>query len=617
MVLKAPTAAPVASRREKPIDLFGPWRRLNERIRQIDWRVLYEEGLRQAAAMKEEDKIVCSVRVVDDDGELVRSGVVQVLRVEEPLTGDELEAGESAGDRSEKEALLRANLAESNPASFSRESGLDGMKVLVRVKADGYPPLQKDAVELRRGEMRIEIKLRSKPVTIVHVRNALSEEPVTGARVEIRPALEADGTRRKVVTISGEEREPGKYILRGFPQGKYDLTVESARFRPILREGIELGEELEIWAHAREKVRTGSMVVKVFGPEGKPWAETEVVARVNGMLIHRTTDKEGLCRFEDLLPGEYAFLLPLKKVPVAVARFVGESTYLVRPGSEGRATLGSPPDSAKLTVVVRDPFGAPLPDVFVRIEGLRNFIARTGRHGQAEFPGIPPGSYRLALRGARGGLRDPQGKGSENSQGGLSEGPLPDLWVFEKEIEVEDGQARREEVKLGRAVVRGRVIAADLSGLIILASSADRVAAVAPDADGRFAFLEVPPGKIVLSTGGEVAGFVLKRKIAVEAPEVGDPPEVEIRLTALGTVWVLVTDGDGKPVSGTKVISLGPQGEVNLTQRSAGLRGGEFVGLLDPGPNRLKVIAPGRDPHEQEINVRAGEKERVEVVLSP
>ncbi len=552
----------------------------------------------------EESAAVCKVLVVDEDGEPVRWGVVQVLRVKETVPEGAVAPGSSAEAAGVKQVIFRGDLSDENPAAFRIAPEHLGVPLLARVSADGYPPFEKEDLEIRDGRDSIRIAMRSRGAATIRLLDAVTGEPAPSLRVKAVPGAGEDGHRRPGLAIVAREVEAGVHSIRGIDEGNYDLAVYSPRTVAILKEDIELRDDILLWVHAADEnpagtsavaaaKRTGAIAVAVFDTEGMPWPGVEVNARVEGKILSRNTDDAGRCRFEDLADGQQTFFLPLKEEPPSVGTFIGERSIAVRPGRERHVVLGSPRDCETLEVDVEDPRGAPLPGVVVRIEGTRFFIARTGPDGRAVFRPIPPGGYSLAL-------------------------PVEEkksAWVREEEVLVRSGEANHLRIQIGTATVRGRIRSLQPGGFHVLARMKDRVAAHAVGTDGVFEFPAALPGKLLLSATGDERGFLYKRRIVVDVPERGDLKDVEIRLEGLGALRVDVSLADGRPVPGVRVAAVGAAGTTQLPRRSSGMRAAEFGGLVEPEAIRVVVSIKDRPEIERWVDVQPGEDERLEVIV--
>jgi hypothetical protein len=59
-----------------------------------------------------------------------------------------------------------------NPVPFTIAPHLLDHPLLLRVHADGYPPLERADLVLTAGEKTVEIRLRSRPVAAIKLRDA-------------------------------------------------------------------------------------------------------------------------------------------------------------------------------------------------------------------------------------------------------------------------------------------------------------------------------------------------------------------------------------------------------------------------------------------------------------
>jgi hypothetical protein len=437
----------------------------------------------------------------------------------------------------------------------------------------------------------------------VKILDALTGNPVSGARVEARPRGQDASRREDEDAILALEEAPGIHAIHEPSAGKCDLLVSSPGAVPIVLESVELGQDEErvLWLHPGEEGRAGSLLVHVLKPGGGPWAGVEVSRQRDGQILPLKTDERGLCRFENLPEGVQAVFLSgiseleedsLPPPPPSGGSILGRTLVRVVPGREVKVVLGALEEKETLAVDVVDPRGGPLPDVLVRVEGPRKVAGRTASDGRARFELIPEGDYQVVL----------------SRQG-------PPEWILEEHFTVEAGQRNELKVKLGSATIRGRV-ASPVPGLFVVARTGERQAYMRIEG-GAFEFPDALPGRTTIWTQGETPGFARVACVPLEIPEVGDPREVEIRLDDLALLWVEVTGSGGRPIPGVRVSSdsRAPGGEIRFARRSRGARGAEFSALLEPGQRTVRVEAPDRPPLERHVLLRAGEEEKVEITI--
>lgn len=130
--------------------------------------------------------------------------------------------------------------------------------------------------------------------------------------------------------------------------------------------------------------------------------------------------------------------------------------------------------------------------------------------------------------------------------------------------------------------------------------------------DGSFVKI-LPPGQYkvkVEAEGYETKIFLVpiearkKTKVVFELPPAG--------VTGVGAIAGVLTDAEGKPLSGTIRFP-----EANLRELASNPQTGEFFATLPPGRYKIEVSAQGYGAREYLIPVEAGKKTRVDIRLTP
>ena len=159
--------------------------------------------------------------------------------------------------------------------------------------------------------------------------------------------------------------------------------------------------------------------------------------------------------------------------------------------------------------------------------------------------------------------------------------------------------------KRGAGVIRGRVVAADTGDPLrraqvqLAAPELDKPGVATADAQGRFEFTGLPPGRYTMTaskTGyvtlqdGQRRAFEAGRAFELADKQVLDA--VEIVLPRSGVITGRVIDDTGEPVTGASVSAMRPR---YVEDRRQLVRIGREVETDDRGEYRLFDLAPGSD----------------------
>lgn len=157
--------------------------------------------------------------------------------------------------------------------------------------------------------------------------------------------------------------------------------------------------------------------------------------------------------------------------------------------------------------------------------------------------------------------------------------------------------------KAGTGIIRGRVVAADTGDplrrarLQLAAPELDKTRATAADAQGRFEFTALPPGRYTMTASK--TGYVTLQYGQRRVFEAGTPIEladkqvleaIEVVLPRGGVITGRILDDAGEPVAGASVAAMRPRYTESGRQF---VRIGRAVETDDRGEYRLFDLAPG------------------------
>ena len=412
---------------------------------------------------------------------------------------------------------------------------------VLRVSADRFGESRPLAAWDEPMEIRLKTAFSVSGVVVDH-----DGRFVPGVRVRTRGFIESQSPylsgvlEREAVTgkdgrfkIEGISREVSSQTVTLDAGGYGTVDLPLRVIEDVNLTGVELGR-LELGpAH--------TVRLTVLGPGGAALSGIGVEMRqVSPTGLSVETSAEGVAVFDMLAPGRYHFIANPRGLPrMAALVEVPVDAEVVE------ARVG-PPAGHSLTVLVRDPDGAPLTGAWLSLPGFASGPV-TGEDGKVMIHGLPERMIRLSV-----GV--PSDRRSELFQGCL--GPL-----------VPAGQ--EVEVTLQRrATISGRAKRTDgtpAAGATVRAAGKDgwTIAGAAVGPDGKFSF-HAPAGvslRLMAVTRrkaeGRMKGPIPTPNALGVIPEVVAPAkDVEISLRTLArdlSLTVRVLDPEGAPVEGAEV----------------------------------------------------------------
>ncbi len=261
--------------------------------------------------------------------------------------------------------------------------------------------------------------------------------------------------------------------------------------------------------------------------------------------------------------------------------------------------------SAAIVVIITDPDGMPFEGVEVEISGQTGArTLTTGPEGVAEMATIPPGSYQVKVR-------LPEAPSFRSSQSvNVAEGEEREIRC---QVPAFDGEIFGRVLANGEPVpgiqIEARPIGLPGSGARFVFDG-NPPQPVTSGPDGTYRFTGLPRIEHFLSTR-ETPEYPRARKPAIAGSE--EPVDIELvsrqSLLILGTV----TDLNGAPVEGTRVVALTHSGKSTLTDAE-----GRFELEIDYQQRAVVLSAQktGYDKGELLIPERdIGDREEIEVAL--
>jgi hypothetical protein len=374
-----------------------------------------------------------------------------------------------------------------------------------------------------------------------------NEAPVAGAQVRAEPRDPAPFTSARPTSTRATD-ENGGFELPGVQPGSYNVWVRHADFAPAVVPEVRVAAEAETEVNA--VLHRGARVVgRLLDAEERPLRGRVTLQELSGEPVSRLfidllvveTAPDGSFQLERIPPGSHALGANAPGyVPERVEVSLGERESRVDVGevrlASGLAIRGRALDAAGLPLVGASLAAYPMRrGMYSAFQGIE---AVSETDGSFALGGLSQGQYRIHVRALGYGSRDLEG--------------------------VEAGTERLEVVLKPAGSIRG--VAVDDQGKPLEAFhafarlSAERMGAsggadTVTSEDGSFT-LEVGEGTYILQVQapGRVTGVVSDVKvIAGQVTGVG-----RIVLRKGGSVRGFVVDGSGLPVSGAKVLVLGP-----------------------------------------------------------
>lgn len=506
-------------------------------------------------------------------------------------------------------------------------------------------------LDLRPGENRLSYILTRTASAKGTVLSDASGKPLEGAKVFLIqesgmdytiPGLAeacARGGMFSSCTLAGVTDAKGEFVLEKVAEGAYfvvvshDEYVTSAWHFPRVREGREarLTEPVRL---TEKSAALGSLQLQVLDKAGKPLPKTKVQVRAERVLDPKKpgdaelaklrnqgwqfpqaqeleSDEHGKLEVKDLQPGVYTCsLLSPKTEPILI------KDLCVAAGKSTRVDGQGPSLGGRITGRVLSPAGLAIPGAQVVLttlreleqgvssneEGLHPFIRRrfwerargplgaqvSGASGQYEFKGVLPGSYVLLLhfptgrRGILGGVRVEEGQETE----------APDLVV----PGVTGGRGYKVE---GHVLLSGGV-PAQVAQIMLQFRSGEGFGSGNQygnlSKEGRFLFYQSAdndryPGREPWRLSVRVEGY---KPCSLDLTKPGvDLAHLEIRLEkqTYGKVRVAVTDPEGRPLQGARVMPLNAQTVVRGAEQIA--QGSRYA-TAGSGQVLLSGLAVGR-----------------------
>lgn len=340
-------------------------------------------------------------------------------------------------------------------------------------------------------------------------------------------------------------------------------------------------------------------------------------------LAKTTTDKRGRYKFKGVGPGEY-YVLPVSATLLVLDRVdynqPGKRVLVAAGESAGGVDFDlSPPSS--ISGRVTDADGEPVVGVAVRLQSdTSNHVTPADRkpvatdaRGAYRAAGIPPGRYLVSVGDDRflSAVRE-----DDSRHYALTFHPDADDQGKAVGVEVPPGaEAPGVDIRVGRPVktyeITGRVIDGEtgrpVPGVELVVESygangrmtSSSSGAWRTDAEGRFAFFGVRPGRYAIAPEGDAASNAYADPTGVEVKD-GNVAGLELRTQRAGTIsGTVVLEGAGDPAAAIRLaglylfVSVSAEDRPHSSGRSSpvGPDGSFHLGGLRPGKVTIHPVA--------------------------
>jgi protocatechuate 3,4-dioxygenase beta subunit len=483
----------------------------------------------------------------------------------------------------------------------------------------------------------VELPAAGPPLELVLVRAASiagvvldpTGSPVSGAQVKLalRDEVTFDDATGPHDAVADAK---GAFVVDGLAPGASHLVASAEGFAssaPTTVDLVAAGRTEGVELRLR---RGGRLTGEAFDAKGSHAVGRTVTA---GMMMddaeprNARVDDQGLFEFENLAPGTYHVLLvpTTSQLPPGGADMqeifstMKMTSAQIAEGETTHVVLGAPPRAPVRLYGTVTRGGEPLKAGMLVCLGEGGGLLSKMKMATIR----PSGEYEIRL--------DEPGRIVLSLQGGATSefhATIPEVAEFRFDLEVPAGGLRG--VVLGpepKPAPGVRVTLLRASGGSFLSAMGGLGESVS-DADGRFSFEGLAPGKYSIAAGGIApgeqpqssaeSGRVVLTGLQVDRDRVLEG--LEIRLGKPGGIAGLVRDGDGQPVSGATIFVRDGNGEL-LHAFSGVVTGTDgrftYVGIADGTYTvsaRTKTLA---SPESAAVLVRDGKSGEVDLALAP
>ncbi|MBL8896192.1 MAG: carboxypeptidase regulatory-like domain-containing protein [Planctomycetes bacterium] len=460
-----------------------------------------------------------------------------------------------------------------------------------RVHAEGHLTLEQAWHTLDGGDQVIELE----PLPVLRGRVVDEEErPIEGALIR-----DSDDPR-----VVASDARGGFELPRSRNHG-FVLLVQKDGFLPAtFDEDDQSTEEIVV-----NLERGGSLRGVVRTTDGVPASDRAVLLSRDEPPLCRLarSDERGMYRFEGLASGSYELGVLSPDTPLdalELRRLLENVAVIVSPQETVVDLVDAPKAPASLRGQVVDLDGAPVPHAKVelwielalgRLQTARPELAtETDAEGRFDFPALPAGDAWITY-----------GTADEEQ---------------EAHATLDEGQSIELLLALGGGAITGRVLAEEsdlpLAGLELDCFPEGEMAVVVAeqtvetDAEGRFAFLDLPLGTYTVRARTERAERFGARK--VELRPGAAQQQLELRLARGAALEVQVRGVDGQPIEVQEVWVHTSDGA------RESLHGGplRFAEHVPAGRCEISTTGDGGAFAIQELELRAGETRHLQLQLS-
>lgn len=408
--------------------------------------------------------------------------------------------------------------------------------------------------------------------------------PLPGVRVRAaRPSL--GGPRLAFVlgqSLETTSTADGSFRLAGLAAGVVQVLFETDRRAPLVRrfeipaEGDADAGTVALASGATVRVRT-KLPAEVHGAQAR--VECAALAGVTESLQEAVQESEAI--FAHVPPGPATVQLLADGVEVCSKRVHVPRTGELRVDCPARTAQvrGTVRIGGELagpgTLVWRRPGADDAPEGIVQTRGLLG-LSRS----DPLFSSSRPVTVAVDERGRFGPLALPSGRWEVRFHGGGGAAPA-------RQVEVPEGRECVLAIDMPGTALTGWAVDADerpVGGAVVSAEPTG--ASTVSGADGRFALIALPPGRVSVEAR---EGERRSQKLTVELTEDRIPEPVRLRLVPPDRheLAITVRTGRGEGAAGAVVVEL----DATIRLATADAAGQASVGVAAPFPSEVRAFA--------------------------
>lgn len=427
--------------------------------------------------------------------------------------------------------------------------------------------------------------------------------PVAGARIETvtNPADYRMARIENKVAWSGPD---GRFVLRRLPAGRvHGVTATKEGFAPARQIG-------DSTAPVRLVLRQGTVAVgRVVDEQGEPIAGVELTLLPSeddqlpkpALEFGAVSDAKGSFRIPKVSAG--LFDLRAARQGFTTTTLSG----ILIPENEVQAEIGeiTLPPGAAIEGIVVDERDKPVQGAEVDLTPFGSDSLPADYRFLNRQPVVtgPDGRFRIAdlPRGIRVGLTAEHPELTSAEMAGVE---APTAEPVRLRLTRPRSLEGRVKDRQGEPVAEARLFFSESAGVPIGGGWQHRPSHATTDPEGRFVLSGLKPGTVYVTA--MASGYRTRSAQAVQIPEEGQAPPVEITLEPGTFLEGTVRDSRGNPVTAANVALQGPPESGFGRAVSVDEEGRYEIGDLEPGPVEVVASSTGGPSARAALEIRPG-----------